>query len=77
MILASPLLEIRKQAMEYELYNFRRPTEVTMHPMVWMDLLNSLKPGELGWINYDGDIEIMGMKVKRDRQFPGIQILVS
>ena len=73
----SPLVEIIKQAMAFEQSFARGPTEVTMHPKVWYDLLNLLQPTDPIVVNSAGAWEIMGMRVIHDSQFPGTQIVVN
>jgi hypothetical protein len=71
--------EIQRQYCIFVATFGENPTEVTMHPMVYATLLSTVHPSKTLYIQNDdsGELKIMGMKVNRDPEFPGIQILVS
>jgi hypothetical protein len=57
---------------------FREPTQISMHPAVWADLLMTLEGPERYYIDWRADGPyLMDMKVIPDHECPGIDMLLA
>lgn len=73
-----PITTARLRRVEFIRDHGIEPTKITMHPRVWMDLVETLSDG--GYLDFMRDpceVYLMDMLVVKDATWPGIEMTVS